>query len=129
MILAFRSSLECLDRPMRFACATCKRTGAVALVISGSIVLALAGVYLAYAAVGDWNHGWTARIIGVSLFCTAPGVVALVIDDFRSTRIDVSLTARLARIGIALLCFGALEFVLAFAALIYWSVITPGAMF
>jgi hypothetical protein len=51
------SSLKCLDRPMRFACATRTRTTSVALLLSGSIALAFAGFYLAYAALEDWNHG------------------------------------------------------------------------
>jgi hypothetical protein len=53
----------------------------------------------------------------------------LVIEDFRSPHSGISLTKRFARAGVALICFGVLEFALAFAAWIFLSVVTPGAMF
>jgi hypothetical protein len=123
------NTLKCLERPMRFACSTCGRTTSLALLLTGSIALAFAGFYLAYAAREDWNHGWIAGLIGVALFCTAPAIVALVIQDFRSPYSGVSLTKRFARAGIALICFGVLEFALAFASWIFLSVVTPGAVF
>ena len=112
-----------------YACATCRLTGAVALFCTGSIVIACAGFYLAYAAVDDWHLGWAARVIGLVLFCTVPGVIATVAMNFVSTRSSSTLTRRIAVAGTVLLGLGALEVVLVVAAWLLFAVFSSSGMY
>jgi hypothetical protein len=113
-------------RRMRLSCATCKRPFAVLLFFSGLILMASAGFLLAYVATESWHLGWAARIIGVVLFFTVPGVVAVVVANFRSTLVEASLTKRIAWAGMSLLGLGALEVVLAIAAWISFIALSSG---
>jgi hypothetical protein len=111
---------------MRLSCATYKWSFSVLLLCSGLIVMAFAGFGLAYVATKSWHLGWAARIIGVVLFLTVPGVVGVVVANFRSTLVEDSLTKRMAWAGMSLLGLGALEVVLAMAAWISFIALSSG---
>lgn len=85
-------------------------------------MIAIAGYWLAYTAILEWHLGWVARVIGFVLFSTAPGVIAIVVANFRSEHNLVAMNARLAIAGMSLLILGALEFVLAIASWLLYAV-------
>jgi len=83
----------------------------------GVCLVALATYAFILGDIIDWAAGWIAGILGVSLFCTAPLVVASVVRDFRDSRTEESLLKRFSLAGASLVGLGVLEFVLAFAGL------------